>query len=380
MEEYNHITYEDRKFMELHREDDFTIKDIAALMEKSFHLVKNEYGKGGGRRNYTADQAEKLKDERDQNRKLSHTFRKAESKKVDLEVRKKIESYKDTNLSGSSIGRRVGRHKNVVNREFKLFPDRTLYNAEMAQNMADQAKENLYKKLRKPMNINNINIEYAHPVDNIDINQFIMSRKKQEISINSPSYIPRLPLKVWVDRYKEEKAPFRKYWRKEIRYFNFWLLNLGDKIAVDISPKEIECIADSLLEKESPKNKGKHMSAETRRKYLLHLSSLYTVASKEWKWCVVNPFSAICLTKNKKNTYDTSSLDKVELNDMVIKFINSRISEIKDENKINLIDMCKKAGISRSVFSRVLSGSENVTLKTICRICDSLNIDLFNIS
>lgn len=59
-----------------------------------------------------------------------------------------------------------------------------------------------------------------------------------------------------------------------------------------------------------------------------------------------------------------------------IKLIASRIKTIRQEQKLSIQDLAYKCDMERPNMSRIESGKENITIKTLCIICNALNIKL----
>jgi len=369
----NPITLEQRQILEKFKDSSLDAKEIGLLSGMFYSTASVEYKRGGGRSNYNAQIAHELSQKRLEKIKKSHESRKSPPKSLDLQTRKLIEKYKDTELSGAKIGEKIGKHKNVINREFNLFKTRGEYNADLAQKMRDQKKEEGHQKIRKKIIIT----EKRPGIEELDLSkEFIDSFKNKQISNeieSSNAYnLPKLTLNIWIERFKEEEAPTRRNWKKEIRYFEFWSKYLGNKIAIDISSREIEEVADIIMQQ--PSRHKKQLSKETKRKFLLYLSSLYSTAIYKWKWAIFNPLSCVDKKKSKQNYIpdQTQNQSSIELKKKFISLVK-KFTSLED---IPLRKQAEKCGVSLSVFQNAVSLSCNTTLKVFMKICDKFGVSL----
>lgn len=182
--------------------------------------------------------------------------------------------------------------------------------------------------------------------------------------------LPKFPLKIWIDRYRQEIGPSRQYWRKEIRYFDFWEKNLGDQTAIEISPAFIENHADQVL-KTTGKN-GDLLSFETRRKYLLMLSSLYTTAIRQWKWAIYNPLTGVDMLRRKDQKNKCLTKEMVPHYD---EFKQKFCSMVKEKSEgLSQRDTAKKCGLSLHCYQYALDSKNNTTIRNFIKICNGLDI------
>ena len=89
-----------------------------------------------------------------------------------------------------------------------------------------------------------------------------------------------------LDRYLEEEAPKKRGHAKEVtRIGNFhkYMTFLG-RLLEDVEPSDIAGYRDARLQQ---------VSANTVRRELIQLSSVFTVAIREWGWCNTNPVKSI---------------------------------------------------------------------------------------
>lgn len=187
-----------------------------------------------------------------------------------------------------------------------------------------------------------------------------------------PLEIPKFPLKIWIDRYRKEIGPSRPYWSKERKYFDFWESKLGSLIAIDINPIQIETCADNILN--TIGKSGNPLSFETRRKYLLILSSLYGVAIRQWKWATYNPLTGVDLLRKR----DRENPVKLDENDPIfIEFRDKFCSLINGKMKAETIgtrESAKKCGLSLHCFQYAMDPKNNITLKNFIKICNGFNL------
>ena len=59
-----------------------------------------------------------------------------------------------------------------------------------------------------------------------------------------------------------------------------------------------------------------------------------------------------------------------------LRHISQRIKQIRMSKKISIQELAYRCDIERSNLSRIEAGRANITMKTICRICNALEISL----
>lgn len=59
-----------------------------------------------------------------------------------------------------------------------------------------------------------------------------------------------------------------------------------------------------------------------------------------------------------------------------ISYISSRIRELRKERKLTVQELAYRCDIERSNLSRIEAGRTNLTIKTICTICNALSVTL----
>lgn len=62
-----------------------------------------------------------------------------------------------------------------------------------------------------------------------------------------------------------------------------------------------------------------------------------------------------------------------------IKFISNKIRELKKEKQMTVQELAYRCDMERSNMSRIESGRTNLTVKTMCIICNALNVNLRDI-
>lgn len=299
----------------------------------------------------------------------------ANESEITFEERKIIEKHKDSPLSGSEIGDLIGRHKNSINREFRICGGRANYSAKKVQAIRERLKEN--KNLKRLKEDSRVLVPKTLNL-NPQLKRDFKSEFKQELEeINKPkaeeldtSY-PRLPLKMWIDRFIKERSVGRKHWGKEKKFFDFWIEHLGDKIAIYIDPIIIEQIADELLLQKS--RFGGTLSTQTRRHYLMYLSSLYSTAIKEWKWAAFNPITCVRLGDKIPKTSHYTPESFAEVSQIKSLFIETIRRKIKEQGLTmrKAAEMCK---ISLHCLQCTLDPNKNIMLVNFVMVCKGFGL------
>lgn len=62
-----------------------------------------------------------------------------------------------------------------------------------------------------------------------------------------------------------------------------------------------------------------------------------------------------------------------------IKFISNKIRELRKEKQMTVQELVYRCDMERSNMSRIESGRTNLTVKTMCIICNALNVNLRDI-
>lgn len=56
--------------------------------------------------------------------------------------------------------------------------------------------------------------------------------------------------------------------------------------------------------------------------------------------------------------------------------ISARIKELRKERKLTVQELAYRCDMERSNLSRIEAGRTNLTVKTLCTICNALNVNL----
>ena len=59
-----------------------------------------------------------------------------------------------------------------------------------------------------------------------------------------------------------------------------------------------------------------------------------------------------------------------------IRYISARIKELRKERMLTVEELAYRCDMERSNLSRIEAGRTNLTIKTMCIICNALNITL----
>ncbi len=62
-----------------------------------------------------------------------------------------------------------------------------------------------------------------------------------------------------------------------------------------------------------------------------------------------------------------------------IAFISKKIRELRKERKMTVQELAYRCDMERSNMSRIEAGRTNLTIKTMCIICNALNVNLRDI-
>lgn len=187
--------------------------------------------------------------------------------------------------------------------------------------------------------------------------------------------LPKLPFSVWVHRWLEDIHPHRKNGNREVKLIEFWKEKIGDRIAIELTPVFIEGCADELLKKISNKYKT-YLSPESRRKYLMFLSSMYTCAMKNWKWAVFNPLTSVNLIRDEHR--EKKSIMNVEVpNFMDFKReFNAIIVRKMKEKNIFSREASSLSGMVHSTFQNAIDKDSPTSLPQIIKICNAFGLKL----
>lgn len=59
-----------------------------------------------------------------------------------------------------------------------------------------------------------------------------------------------------------------------------------------------------------------------------------------------------------------------------VNYISSRIRELRRERRLTVQELAYRCDMERSNLSRIEAGRTNLTVKTMCIICNALNVSL----
>ena len=59
-----------------------------------------------------------------------------------------------------------------------------------------------------------------------------------------------------------------------------------------------------------------------------------------------------------------------------ILYISTRIKELRKERKLTVQELAYRCDMERSNLSRIEAGRTNLTVKTICSICNALSVNM----
>ncbi|HJA98831.1 MAG TPA: helix-turn-helix domain-containing protein [Candidatus Alistipes avicola] len=62
-----------------------------------------------------------------------------------------------------------------------------------------------------------------------------------------------------------------------------------------------------------------------------------------------------------------------------ITYISKKIRELRKERKLTVQELAYRCDMERSNMSRIEAGRTNLTVKTMCIICNALNVNLRDI-
>lgn len=153
-----------------------------------------------------------------------------------------------------------------------------------------------------------------------------------------------------LDRYESiqlQQFPERK--RSQIHHLNWWRKRYGHKLLVDITAYTLSQAKQELLQEKT--NKKIYRTQATANRYLSTLSTVFTLAYKEWELISENPFLKV--TKFPENKGRTRFLTKEEF--------QSLLEECKKSSNANLYGMVLLAGMLGMRFGEIA----NLTWKNI---------------
>lgn len=169
-----------------------------------------------------------------------------------------------------------------------------------------------------------------------DLNEFIQAKLKQVE--NSRKYT----LSDVIDRYQDiyfNQFPEKK--RSQITHLKWWRKHYGDKLLVDITAYTLSQAKQELLQEKT--NKKIYRTQATANRYLSTLSTVFTLAYKEWELISENPFLKV--TKFPENKGRTRFLIKEEFQLL--------LEECKKSSNANLYGMVLLAGMLGMRFGEI---------------------------
>jgi len=171
-----------------------------------------------------------------------------------------------------------------------------------------------------------------------------------------------------IDRYLEVTLPrskHRKNAAEQTRLLNWWKSELGDRALVGITPATLAEACDKLAKRKSPS--GKPLAGATLNRYLSAISSVLTVATKEYGWIPRNPL------ENVKRPEDSQSrerfLDADERASLLAQCDASALPALR-----TVVDLALATGARKSELMRL--DWSNIDLeRRVARFLDTKNGD-----
>lgn len=195
-----------------------------------------------------------------------------------------------------------------------------------------------------------------------------------KLSLKNESKIPKLKLNQFIERYEVDVVPSldKKYYNSVSAHLTYWKNCLGNKIATEVDSLEIEHYANKLYKE--------GLSPETRRKYLVALSSVYNSACKFWKWALFNPVKSVDthqleIKKSQKIRLDRKLNIYNEYHSFKSEFRDAIENKIKTKN-IVLSHMLDNLKISKSMYQNVIDPLKNCTIGLLFKVSKYLGIEL----
>ena len=171
----------------------------------------------------------------------------------------------------------------------------------------------------------------GHPPVTKTFNSYTLAKKwkkNTEVEIDSGRYFDKLEsqkhtLGEAIDRYIELVLPRKPKNASNVQqHLLWWNQKLGDYTLHSLKPNLIAEMRDLLVMEPSYRNKTR--SATTVVRYLSSLSHLFTVAINEWGWLNENPIRKIAKPK----------------------ISNNRVRFLSDDERIRIMEGCKKSRCS----------------------------------
>jgi len=168
----------------------------------------------------------------------------------------------------------------------------------------------------------------GHPPVTKTFNSYTLAKKwkkNTEVEIDSGRYFDKLEsqkhtLGEAVDRYIELVLPRKPKNASNVQqHLLWWKKQLGDYTLDSLKPSLVAEMRDLLTTESTYRNKAR--SPATVVRYLSSLSHLFTVAINEWGWLNENPIRKIAKPK----------------------ISNNRVRFLSDDERIRILDGCKKS-------------------------------------
>lgn len=173
-----------------------------------------------------------------------------------------------------------------------------------------------------------------------------------------------------IDRYQSEILIKKSKSQQEDEkpHLKFWQERLGTKFLRDITPSEIEDIANEIY-KIISKRSGMPLTYESRRKYLTTLSFLYNTCIKEWRWLHSNPVTYVNKHVPSKKKLKISITDRHS-----VQFYN-KVHEMMEKNGISINALARKVGCALSTMQHCLDRNSNITFQMMIKTCKALDLE-----
>lgn len=199
-----------------------------------------------------------------------------------------------------------------------------------------------------------------------------------ELSWSTKETIPKLPLKVFFERYEQEILPEHTHHYKLSykRHTEFWVKHLGNDIATEIVSSDLERILDHLLHSES--RLGTLMTSTTGKRYLATLSIVYSTAMRKWKWATHNPCICVNLENKSVKAADIPSR-KFRIDEGLgqrKKQLITKIQEAMSKQNKSQQNVATESGLTKTSVQTVLNYEMNAGLYNIMAVCRALKVGI----
>lgn len=184
-------------------------------------------------------------------------------------------------------------------------------------------------------------------------------------------------MKDMFDRYEQEVLPTKNSKNRltQVQHIKFWRAHLDKFFITEVNSVMIELIANTLYKKTSRRT-NTFLSPETRRKYLMTLSYIFSTACLKWKWLEFNP--VISVDKHKKTQADRPY--NVYKGETFVALKTSFIQIIKDEMKKRNITawgaLARELEIPKTSMFSLLDPENNSTCSQMTNLANKLGLKL----